>query len=335
MRILIDIGHPAHVHFFRNAIRELEGRGHEVRVTARDKEVALELLKAYGIPYEDRGSAGPGMFNKAMNMIRTDWKLLKIARKFKPDVMCGILNPYTAQVSRLVGAKSITFTDTEHARSAQRFTFPFTNAIVTPQAYLLDHGKKHIRYEGTHEMAYLHPKYFTPDVSVLQEIGIKPNEKFAFLRTVAWGASHDRKSDAPETSIFEWVRQHLDGKMRIITSNEISGLNTSTKFDPSKALDILAHCNIFIGDSATMAAEAALLGTNSIYISNLKGRIGVFDYMEKVAPHYKLIKPDIAHLKLAMSEIEANDFKRHNRVACEDVTQIIVDQIMNMGEIHE
>jgi len=38
MRILIDIGHPAHVHFFRNAIRELEGRGDAVG--AREKEVA-------------------------------------------------------------------------------------------------------------------------------------------------------------------------------------------------------------------------------------------------------------------------------------------------------
>jgi hypothetical protein len=40
MKVLIDIGHPAHVHFFRNAIRELESKGHAVKVTARDKEVA-------------------------------------------------------------------------------------------------------------------------------------------------------------------------------------------------------------------------------------------------------------------------------------------------------
>ena len=47
---MIDVGHPAHVHcgdpvaatptwvggIFRNAIREMEGRGHAVRVTARD-----------------------------------------------------------------------------------------------------------------------------------------------------------------------------------------------------------------------------------------------------------------------------------------------------------
>jgi predicted glycosyltransferase len=51
MRVMVDIGHPAHVHFFRNAIRELEKRGHSVKVTARDKDVALRLLEAYGIPY--------------------------------------------------------------------------------------------------------------------------------------------------------------------------------------------------------------------------------------------------------------------------------------------
>ena len=37
MKLLVDMGHPAHVHFFRHAIRELESRGHEVRITARDK----------------------------------------------------------------------------------------------------------------------------------------------------------------------------------------------------------------------------------------------------------------------------------------------------------
>jgi hypothetical protein len=51
MKILIDMGHPAHVHFFKNTIWELEKRGHQVKVTARDKDVTLKLLEAYGIPY--------------------------------------------------------------------------------------------------------------------------------------------------------------------------------------------------------------------------------------------------------------------------------------------
>jgi len=48
MKILIDMGHPAHVHSFRNAIREPEKQGHQVKVTVRDKDVALR--DAYGMP---------------------------------------------------------------------------------------------------------------------------------------------------------------------------------------------------------------------------------------------------------------------------------------------
>jgi len=52
MRILIDMGHPAHVHFFRYAIAELKRRSHDVLVTAQLKNVMSQLLEAYAIPYE-------------------------------------------------------------------------------------------------------------------------------------------------------------------------------------------------------------------------------------------------------------------------------------------
>ncbi|MDO9536751.1 MAG: hypothetical protein Q7J68_00340 [Thermoplasmata archaeon] len=35
MRVLFDMGHPAHMHFFKNTIWELEKHGHQVKVTAR------------------------------------------------------------------------------------------------------------------------------------------------------------------------------------------------------------------------------------------------------------------------------------------------------------
>ena len=48
MRILFDIGHPAHVHLFRNARRILQDRGHETVVVSRDKEVARDLAERSG-----------------------------------------------------------------------------------------------------------------------------------------------------------------------------------------------------------------------------------------------------------------------------------------------
>ena len=93
MRLLVDMGHPAHVHFFKNAIRSLEERGHAVKITARDKDVTLALLEAYGFEYTVRGSGGVGTLSKGVGMFKTDMKMLGIARKFKPDVMAGIPTP--------------------------------------------------------------------------------------------------------------------------------------------------------------------------------------------------------------------------------------------------
>lgn len=37
MKILIDMGHPAHVHFWKNFIWEMEKQGHEFKVVVREK----------------------------------------------------------------------------------------------------------------------------------------------------------------------------------------------------------------------------------------------------------------------------------------------------------
>ena len=45
MKILIDIGHPAHVHYFKNFIKIMNKKGHETLVVARNRDCIFELLK--------------------------------------------------------------------------------------------------------------------------------------------------------------------------------------------------------------------------------------------------------------------------------------------------
>ena len=52
MNILVGIGHPAHVHFFKNAIRIWEDSGYKINVAVRDNEIAGYLLDMYEIKYE-------------------------------------------------------------------------------------------------------------------------------------------------------------------------------------------------------------------------------------------------------------------------------------------
>jgi predicted glycosyltransferase len=51
MRILVEILHPAHVHFFRNFVADMQERGHEALLTARDKDVTVDLLIEYALPH--------------------------------------------------------------------------------------------------------------------------------------------------------------------------------------------------------------------------------------------------------------------------------------------
>ena len=269
MRILIDMGHPAHVHLFKNFIWEMEKRGHEIKVTARDKDVTRRLLDAYQIPYETVGKLSPGKFSLYREWIVRTWKIAKIGREFKADLYMGVLNPATAYSAWMNRKRSLTFNDTEHATFAKKITHPFTDHILTPSCYIGNIDKKQIRYNGYHELAYLHPQYFTPNPAILDEIGLKEGDPFIIVRFVSWQASHD-------------IGQHgltLDTKRKAIQAFEKYGrvLITSEKplpeeFEncrisvaPEKMHDLLAYATLLYGESATMASECAVLGTHALF----------------------------------------------------------------------
>ena len=97
MKILINIGHPAHVHLFKNMIKKLE-KGHIIKIVTRDKDVTLKLLDAYGFEYEVMSGYYTTTLGKMYDFIKTDLKLLKIAIKTKPDMLIAVGDPYVAQV---------------------------------------------------------------------------------------------------------------------------------------------------------------------------------------------------------------------------------------------
>ena len=55
MRILTQVGHPAHVHFFKHFVWDMEKRGHKILICATNKDVALSLLDAFGLTDEQDG----------------------------------------------------------------------------------------------------------------------------------------------------------------------------------------------------------------------------------------------------------------------------------------
>jgi predicted glycosyltransferase len=285
MRIIVDIGHPGHVHFFKNFIWSMRNKGHEILITASKKDVTLELLDAYGLEYAVTSKRYSGLM-LGYELLKRDLQLYAIAGKFKPDFIVGINNTIAAHVSMVTKAKSIIFTDTEHAKIANAITFPFSDAICTPSCYRDNIGLKQIRYNGYHELAYLHPNRFTPNPAVLDELGLSEGDRFIIVRFVSWGASHDvgHHGICDKVGLVKALEQY--GRV-IITSEGELPLELQPyqmRVSPEKLHDLLYYATLYVGEGATTASECAVLGTHAIYVNTL--RLG---YIAEEAEKYGLV----------------------------------------------
>jgi predicted glycosyltransferase len=271
MRLLVDLLHPAHVHFFREAVRELRGRGHEVVLTARDKDVALPLLDRLGLEHRLLGRQRSGAAGLAGEWLSRSCRLALLARRIKPDLLMGIMGVSIAPVGRLLGIPTVVFYDTENAVLSNRVVFPLASAVVTPDCFAAPVRGRHFTYPGYHELSYLHPSRFRPDPAVLKELGVEPGERFFVVRFVSWKASHDWGQSGfsleGREALIDLLRGH--GKVFISSEEPLEGKHRALALPISveRVHSVLAYAHLCVGESATMASEAAVLGTPAVYHS--------------------------------------------------------------------
>ena len=282
MRILIDLIHPAHVHFFRNAIGEFKARGHEVAVTAREKDVTIELLERFGIAFTKLSRAGVGRGGLFCELIARDIRLLRFCRQFKPDVLTGISGVFAANVGFVLRRPSVVWDDTEHQKLAHMITYPFAGAVYSPDCYMKSLGGKHHLYAGVHELAYLHPKRFTPDAELVRSFGIEPAERYCIIRFVSWQAHHDvgQHGFAGEQKmrfveeIAKYARPYISSEGALPAEFEPYRLDVPVH----QIHHVMAFASLCVGEGATMISESAVLGVPAVYINTLK--LGYINMLE-------------------------------------------------------
>lgn len=341
MRILIDMGHPGHVHFFRHAIEILKRRGHDILICARDKDVTLSLLKYYGHPYHTLSGIGRGTLGLSLEFLQREFGLIRAVKKFKPDLLTAIGGLFIAPVAKLLGKPSIVFTDSEPVPLDKYLTYPFATVTCTPNCFLRDLPGRHLRYNGYHELAYLHPDYFEPDPGVLKEIGIEKDEPFIILRFVAWKATHDIGQQGFSLKFKEIMIERLSRFGRVLISSE-SPLPQSLepyRFDlpPHRMHHALFYAALFMGDGATMATEAAILGTPAVRSSSMALNMGNFvELMDKYELVLSFRNPDEA-LEAAITLLQEGNSKekwkkRKDRLLSEkiDVTEYTVSMLVQL-----
>ena len=283
MHILVDISHPAHVHFFRNALNLWEKRGHRVSIVSRDKDITLELLDKYGYQHTCLSKARKGILGLAFELLEHEGKLYWMMRNDPPDIFLEIAGTFIVHAAKLLKKPSVVFYDTENATISNAITYPIATAICTPSCYQGRVGKGHITYSGYHELAYLHPARFQPDPEIINKLKIPQDKPYTIVRFVNWEAGHDVAQKG-----FS-----LQGKIRLI--NELNSFGpvfiTSEaplprelegfRFPLSSSLihQAISFSSLYVGESATMASECCILGVPAIFVSPV-GR-GYTDEQEK------------------------------------------------------
>lgn len=284
---LFSLGHPAHFHMFKQTIHALSDEGNRIIVVVRPKDVLEQLCINEGLPYVKVGepSAGKGKVAKALEVVHRFRAIAKIVRKEKPCMLIGS-DGVMAYLGTWFHIPSFEFFDDDYSiikLYAWAF-FPFYSDLVCPN--ITDPGrwkKKKTGYEGYQKLAYLHPNCFTPDKAVVEQY-FSPEKPYFLLRFAQLNAHHDGGVGGINAEVAKCLIEKFSpyGQVYITSERPLEPQLEAYRlhFNPSDMHHILAFAKLYVGDSQSMAVEAAMLGTPSLRFNDFAGKISVLEELE-------------------------------------------------------
>jgi predicted glycosyltransferase len=322
------------VHLFKNAAKILMSRGHHVYFIARDYQITHYLLKTFDLPYINMGRSLKGLHGKIAEFFVLMKNTLAELSRHRPDVVLGeFLHGLPTSMLKLpsfefvngdVGIYPIIYKTIDRA-----------TRIFTPEHYRLNLGPRHIRYRGFQQIAYLHPRYFHPDESVLDELGISKNEKYLVLRTNAFDATtHDfGLSQLSEADLLHLIKE-LSKRIRVFVSTEGRASRNIAPYlirlKPEQIHHVLYFAELTMTQTITMATESCLLGTPSVVTHPKFLDLSDFRYLAKNGLLWRASNVESA-LRLVLRLFEGGYSKSQFaskalkiRENCTDLTKLMV-----------
>ncbi|MEE9270925.1 MAG: DUF354 domain-containing protein [Candidatus Krumholzibacteria bacterium] len=272
--IWIDLDNSPHVLLFEPLIAELQARGHETVVTARDYGFTFEMLDQKGIPYDPVGwHPGRNIVRKVVGLASRVGALMRWARGRHIDVTVSHGSRGLVLASSLLRIPCLTMYDYEFVATG---IYRLSSKILLPDI-LSDDAVSNLggarcrvtRYPGLKEEVYLGS--FAPDPSIKDTLDIPDNKVVVVVRPPATEAHyHSEVSDRMFDAVLDRLRtsdnvvgvivprtqvqaQLLAGSIR--DSNSIRLLTS-----PVNGPNLIWHADLVVGAGGTMNREAALLG---------------------------------------------------------------------------
>lgn len=341
MRVVIDITHPAMVNFFKNAIITLEREENaEVSITALPRGKVLSILEREcpRVPVAVLGRHRRSLPGKGLDLVRRCAQLLLHLRRQEPDVLSSFDDLGLGYVSRLLRKPLVTFEDDIENYFGFRRYRRFPTRVVVP-SHLPVQGPNIHKYRGYKELAYLHPKYFTPRRESIERYGLDDGD-FVFIREVSSGTVDYRHLVMGQLSRICPYLKALG--FQILLSLEEKSLRQRFEQDCTileepvdDIFSLMHYAALTVSSGDTMARESCLLGTPAVYTGGRE--MAINSELQNMGCFFKA--DGQAHVLEVIKGIIDNDIKNKTAAAVagaihddwEDTTRVIVDNIMEVA----
>lgn len=290
MKVLIQLGHPAHFHLYKNVAKGLIADGHYVLFVIKSKDILEQLLQKAGLPYENinQNAHRSSKIGVLWDMFVRDCRLMKLCQKNQIDLLTGS-TPDIAHVGWVLRKWRINTgeDDMNVVPLFGKVAGPFIQVYAVPDVCKTGTAeKKSIHYPGYHELAYLHPNHFTPNPEVVEEYGIDVEKSYFVLRFASLNAHHDTGIKGINTEVAQRLIDILlpHGRIYITSERPLEPQFEQYRIhiNPLDMHHVMAFATLYIGDSQTMAAESGVLGVPFVRFNDFVGRIGYLRELEDV-----------------------------------------------------
>lgn len=288
-KIWIDLDNSPHVPFFRPIIEELEKKGYEVVITARDAYQVHELLIFYGVSAKMVGRHYGKI--KAFKALGTCWRALELSavvRGEKPVLSVSHGSRGCLLASTLLGIPNVMLTDYEFVAKipAVKPAWIMVPSVV-PDDNLSLHGAKVLKYPGIKEDVYL--SKFRPDPTLRKRLGIAADALLVTVRPPATEAHyHNPEAEPLLTESLNLFLQDSEARIILLPRNQRQEAELRSAWAEALAsrkllipdhvedgLNLIWNSDLVISGGGTMNREAAAMGV-PVY-SIFRGKIGAVD----------------------------------------------------------
>ncbi|WP_421911089.1 hypothetical protein [Marinobacter sp.] len=316
--------HPAQLWLMLSVKSWVEGVDNSIEFKwfFRDKDVTLSLANSLGLKGVVVSKASSGIFGNGFELTVNIIRCAYYTKKYHIDLWltkygCGNI------AARMMGKKSISFNDDDEdvVPLIARTSYPFANLLLFPDFTRNSrYSEKSTYYHGLHETAYIRDHA----AAASARAGSR-NAMYALIRISALSAHHDVGHSGISLDLLDDLVEVLQRRnLRVYISSESTlpkrFSSMALQVDVSEVHQFLAGASFYVGDSQTMAIEAALLGVPSLRISDFD-RLSVINYLESQGLIFSFSPDDPSIINFLCSFLD--DYDQQNALVADRVTRTL------------